>query len=62
MRWVWHVARIGEKIGAYRALVGNPEGTRLLGKPRRKWENNVKMELMEIGWEGVDSGTNSGLL
>jgi hypothetical protein len=48
------VARIGERIGAYRALVGKPEGRRPLGRPRRRWENNIKMNLREAGWGSMD--------
>jgi hypothetical protein len=40
----------GERRGAYRALVGKPEGWRPLGRPRRRWENNIKMDLREVGW------------
>jgi hypothetical protein len=54
LRWAGHVARMGERIGAYRALVGKPEGRRPLGIPRRRWEDNIKMDLREIGWGGVD--------
>jgi hypothetical protein len=42
----------GEKRYAYRKLVGNPEGKRPLGRPRRRWVDNIKMELKEIGWDG----------
>jgi hypothetical protein len=49
-----HVARMGEKRNAYRILVGKPEGKRPLGRPRRKWVDNIKMDLREIGWDGVD--------
>ena len=52
LRWAGHVARIGERGGAYRDLVGKPEGRRRLGKPRRRWEDNIKMDLREVGWEG----------
>jgi hypothetical protein len=45
LRWGGHVARMGERIGAYRALVGKPEGRRPLGRPRRRWEDNIKMDL-----------------
>jgi len=48
MRWEWHVARMGEGRGVYRVLVGKPEGKRPLGKPRRRWEDNIKMELQEV--------------
>jgi hypothetical protein len=41
---------MGERRGAYRALVGKPEGTRPLGSPRRRWEDNIKMDLREVGW------------
>jgi hypothetical protein len=44
-----HVARIGVKRGVHRVLVGKPEGTRLLGRPRRRWEDNIKMDLHEVG-------------
>jgi hypothetical protein len=54
MRWAEHVARTGEKRNAYRIVVGNPEGKRPLGRPRRRWVNNVKMGLREIGWDGMD--------
>jgi hypothetical protein len=49
MRWAGHVARIGEKRYAYRIVVGNPEGKRPLGRPRRWWVDNIKMVLREIG-------------
>jgi hypothetical protein len=45
---------MGEKRNAYRILVGKPEGKRQLGRPRRRWDNNIKMELREIGWGGMD--------
>jgi hypothetical protein len=45
---------MGEKRNAYRILVGKPEGKRLLGRPRRRWEDNIKMDLREIGWSGMD--------
>jgi hypothetical protein len=54
MRWAGHVARMGEKRNAYRLLVGKPEGKRPLGRPRRRWVDNIKMALLEIGWGGVD--------
>jgi hypothetical protein len=44
-RWTGHVARMGEKRNAYRIFVGNPEGKRPLGRPRRRWVNNIKMDL-----------------
>jgi hypothetical protein len=43
-----------EKRNAYRILVGNPEGKRPLGRPRRRWENNIRVERREIGWDGID--------
>jgi hypothetical protein len=52
MRWAGHVARIGEGRGVYRVLVGRPEGKRPLGRPRRRWEDNIKMGLREIGIDG----------
>jgi hypothetical protein len=55
MRWVGHVARIWEGRGAYRILMGRPEGRRPLGRPRHKWEDNIKMDLQEAGW-GVGHG------
>jgi hypothetical protein len=49
MRWTGRVARMGEKRGAYRILVGRPEVRRPLGRPRRRWEGNIKMDLQEVG-------------
>jgi hypothetical protein len=54
IRWAGHVARIGDVRGAYNILVGGPEGRRPLGRPRRRWEDNIKMDLREIGFGGVD--------
>jgi hypothetical protein len=54
MRWAGHVARMGEKRIAYRILVGNPEGKRPLGRPRRRWVDNIKMGLRGTGWDGMD--------
>jgi hypothetical protein len=45
---------MGEKMNAHRILVGNPEGKRPLGRTRRRWLDNIKMYLIEIGWDGVD--------
>jgi hypothetical protein len=45
---------MGERRGAYRALVGKPEGRRPLGRPRRRWEDNIRMDLREVGWGGMD--------
>jgi hypothetical protein len=68
MRWAGHVARMGEEKKLYRVLVGKPEGKRPLGRPRRRWEDGIRMYLREIGW-GVQSvsswlriGTGVGLL
>jgi hypothetical protein len=49
-----HVALMGEGRGAYRILVGRPEGRRPLGRPRRRWDDNIKMDLQELGWGGMD--------
>jgi hypothetical protein len=48
LRWPGHVARMGATRGAYRALVGKPEGRGPLGRPRRRWEDNIKMDLREV--------------
>jgi hypothetical protein len=45
---------MGEKRNVYRILVGKPEGKRPLGRPRRRWEDNIRMDLREIGWSGMD--------
>jgi hypothetical protein len=49
-----HVARVGEKRGSYRILVGRPEGRRPLRRPRWRWEDNVKVDLQDVGWGGMD--------
>jgi hypothetical protein len=54
MRWSGLVARMGEKRNAYRLLVGKPEGWRPLGRPRRRWMDNIRMDLEEVGWDVVD--------
>jgi hypothetical protein len=54
IRWAGHVARMGEGRGAYRILVGRPEGRSPLGRPTRRWVDNIKMDLQEVGWEGMD--------
>jgi hypothetical protein len=54
MRWAGHIARMGEKRNAYRILVGKAEGKRPLGRPRRRWVDNIKMDFREIGWDGID--------
>jgi hypothetical protein len=50
VRWAGHVARMGENRNAYRLLVGNPEGRRPLGRPRRRWLDNIRMDLVDVGW------------
>jgi hypothetical protein len=50
MRWAGHVAQMREKRNAYRMLVGKPEGRRPLGRPRRRWVDNIRMDLVEVGW------------
>jgi len=55
MRWAGHVARMGEKKGVYRFLVGKPEGKRPLGRSRRRWVDNIRMDLQEVGW-GIWTG------
>jgi hypothetical protein len=57
LRWAGQVARMGERRGAYRALVGKPERRRPLGRPRRRWEDNIKMDLREVG-----CGAQTGLI
>jgi hypothetical protein len=70
MRWAGHVERMGVERNVYKVLVGKPEGKRLLGRPRRRWEDGIRMDLREIGlgggvWIGLDwlrTGTSGGLL
>jgi hypothetical protein len=70
MRWTGHVARMGETRNAYRILVGKPEEKRPLGRPRHRWVDNIKIDLREIGWDGMvwtgsiwlRIGTSRGLL
>jgi hypothetical protein len=50
MRWAGHVARMGEERKVYKVLMGKPEGKRPLGKPRRRWEDGIRMDLRETGW------------
>jgi hypothetical protein len=50
MIWAEHVARMGQRRGAYKVLVGKPEGKRPLGRPRRRWEDKIKMDPQEVGW------------
>jgi len=64
MRWVGHVACMGEERGVYRVLVGKPEGRRPLGRPRRRWVYNIRMDLQEVGygymdWIGLDQDRDS---
>jgi hypothetical protein len=54
MRWAGHVAHMGEKRNAYRILVGKPEGKRSLGKPRHRWVDDIKMDLRDRKWGGMD--------
>jgi hypothetical protein len=54
MRWKGHAARMGEKRNAFRLLVGKPEGKSPLGRPRRRWEDIIRMDLGEVGWGDVD--------
>jgi hypothetical protein len=54
MKWVGHVARMEEKRKAYRLLVGKPEGKRPLGRPKRRWMDNIKIDLGEVGWGDMD--------
>jgi hypothetical protein len=54
MRWAGHVARMGEGRGVYRVLVGRPEDKRPLGRPRRRWEDDIRMDLREIGIDGAN--------
>jgi hypothetical protein len=54
MRWAGHVARMGERGVVYRVLVGKPEGKRRLGRPWRRWDDNIKMDLQEVGCGSMD--------
>jgi hypothetical protein len=54
MRWAWHVARVGAKRNAYRILLGKPEGRRPLERPKRKWVNNIKVNLKNRGLGSMD--------
>jgi hypothetical protein len=68
IRWAGHVARMGEDTGVHRVLVGKPMGKRPLGRPRRRWEDNIKMDLQEVGgvvgtgWNWLRIGTSGGHL
>ena len=54
MRWAGHVAHMGEESGVYRVMVGKPEGRRPLGRPRRRWVDNIRMEFQEVGCGYMD--------
>jgi hypothetical protein len=54
MRWVGLVARMGDRRNAYRLMVGKPEGRKPLGRPRHRWLDNIRMDLVEMGWSDVD--------
>jgi hypothetical protein len=54
MRWAGQVARLGKKRNAYKLLVGKPKGRRPLGIARRRWLDNIRMDLIEVGWGDVD--------
>ena len=68
MRWAGHVARMGKRRGVYRVSVGKPEGKRPLGRPRSRWEDNIKMGPQEVGWGAwiglnwIRTGTGGGYL
>ena len=54
MRWVGHVACMDERKGVYKVLVGKPEGKSPPGRPSRRWDNNIKMDLQEVEYDGMD--------
>jgi hypothetical protein len=54
MGWAGHVARMGDRTGTYRVLIGRPEEQRPLGKSRCRWKDNIKKDIQEVGWIGVD--------
>jgi hypothetical protein len=54
MRWTGHVAQMGERRGVYRVLMRKPEGNGLLSRHRSRWEDNIKMDLQEVGCGGID--------
>jgi len=60
MRWAGHVARMGQRRGAYRILVRKPEGRRPLGRPRRRWEDNIKIDNQNVGCGDVLDRAGSG--
>jgi hypothetical protein len=59
MRWAGHVARVGEERKLYKVLVGKPEGKSPLGRRRRRWEDGIRMDLMETNWGGGAGGITS---
>ena len=56
LRWVEHVARMGNRKGACRILIATPEGKRPLDKLKRRWEDNIKMDIGKVRWGGTDRG------
>jgi hypothetical protein len=54
IRWAGHVAQMGETMNAYKILVGKPEGKRPLGRPIRKWVDNIRIDLKDIGWDVME--------
>ena len=54
MRWAGHVARMGERRSVYRVLVGKTGGKRTLGRPKHRWEDNIKIDLQEVEWGFID--------
>jgi hypothetical protein len=70
MRWAWYLAQMGARRNPYRILLGKPEGKRPLGRPNRRCVDNIKTDLREVGWDGMDwigliwlrMGTSGGLL
>ena len=54
MGWAGHIARMCDRKGVFKVLVGKPEGKRSLGRPRRRWEDNIKKDLQEVGCGGMD--------
>ena len=62
MRWAGHVTRMEEERGVHKVLVGKPEGKRPLGRPRRRWEDNIKIDLQEVGKSWLRIGTGGGRL
>ena len=62
LRWAGHVARVDQSRNAYRVLVGKPESKRPLGRPRRRLEDNIKMDLREVGCDAGTGRTTDGLM